>query len=354
MLPSLVNTYLVAPPPATTSAQTAGMVPLASKKLYLGVALAEIDAVTNTYTPAPSPQLPGGICFDGADIWTGEQSLAGPPFEMEFTQWNAGTLLPVTTIGLASTSGNGRTSGDCVPWGGKIWQLANTNGTGPVAQLIAQDLTTFPRNPAVAPPGFNAYDVSRMIVAGGHLYYFQMIGTVLGGQIISLVVDATTYIPTALPSVLSTNLPAVDGIAFDGTDIWATLPSQNMIARVSIGGAVLATYTVNVPSSPTAIAVDFQGTVWVGNSNPGAAAIPINVVLFDLTGTMLFSFPYGVSSVGIKNIVSDAFSKSIWVSYRGAQNDVDQYQYPAAGAGGRFHGTFVGFVTAGQFGGGTH
>lgn len=362
-LPSLVNTYSLSPGPASTSAETAGMVPTPAKKLYVDMAsisaagIAEIDANTNTYTAPPGINVNGvgGICFDGTNVFTG-QSDGGIPQTMDFTEWNATTLLPTASTPISASTGNGKSSGDCVSWAGSIWQLANTSGVGPVAQLVSIAGGSEPMVPATAPPGFNGYNVSRMIVAGGHLYYFQMISTVAGGPVTSLVVDGVSFIATSLPSANSGLYPAVDGIAFDGVDLWVTLPTQNAIAKVSTAGAVLSIVTTNVPQGPTAIAVDFMGNIWVGNSNPFGAAIPISLVVFDSTATMLTSFSYPMTNNGIANIVADSFSSSIWVAYsRGVFGfAVDQYQFLAPAATGKWHGTFVGFGGSGQAIGGNN
>ena len=101
------------------------------------------------------------------------------------------------------------------------------------------------------------------------------------------------------------------GTAWDGTHIWVTLPTSNAIAKLQTDGTIVATYTVNVPASPTHIAVDFTGLVWVGNSSNGGGALPINLVLFDLTGTMQTSFAYGFTNAGITDIVSDPFTQHL-------------------------------------------
>jgi hypothetical protein len=355
-LPVLVNSLALLPSSSVVSARTAGMVPLPTDLLYIYLGFAAANGLatanaTGSYTaPVSSGFLVGGICFDGANVWTADNDGISPPFGISqtFTQWNDSTRLPITTITLAATTGNGSTSGDCVAWNGKVWQLANTTGTGP-PQLIANDLSTIPLLPFAA-----VMDDSRLLVAGGHLYYFET-ELVLGSPVIYLIVDGITKIATTLPA---TNLPVaingVAGTAWDGTNIWVALPTSNQIAKVQTDGTVLALYSAGVPPSPWAIAVDFTGLVWLGNFENGGGTVAAALALFDLTGALQTTFAYGTIA-GIGNIVSDSFTDSIWVVWHppGTVEQLDQYQFPAGPAAGKFVGTFVGILTAGNIAGGT-
>lgn len=355
-LPVLVNSLFLFPPGVVVSLLTAGMVPTPAGLLFINVGLtsengiATADAFGNYTAPNSTGFNPGGICFDGANVWTAVNDAISPPFgnSQTFTQWDDATLLPITTITLAATTGNGTTSGDCVVWNGKVWQLANTDGTGP-PQLIANDLSTIPRLPVAA-----VTDVSRLLVAGGHLYYFQT--EVLAGiATIYLIIDGVTKIATTLPaSTDPVPINGVAGTAWDGSEIWVTLPTQNEFGTVKIDGTVDTIYSFII-DSPTTIAVDFAGNIWVGNSSNSLPAIPIDLVVFNQNVGIVASFGYGVTNLGITNIVSDSFTHSIWVAYftGGATRQLDQYQYPAAGTSGKFVGTFVGILTPGNIAGGT-
>ena len=127
-LPVLVNSLPLLPDHSVVSALTAGMVPTPARACFTSIWESRPRADWPPQTPSEHtpPQCPlassqASICFDGANVWTADNDNIGAPFtnSQTFTQWDDATLLPITTITLASTTGNGTTSGDCVVWGGE-------------------------------------------------------------------------------------------------------------------------------------------------------------------------------------------------------------------------------------------
>lgn len=327
-LPVLVNTIPLSPDGAFPSAQGAGMVPIPSNLLAVdmgdvnpsGIGLA--DTSGGFTSPNSTGFSNGGICFDGTNAWTGQMS--GSPAFSQFTKWDDSTLLPITSVDIASSAGNGNVPCDVALWNGKVWMLANTTGVNP-PQLVANDLSTTPLRPS-APIN----DFSHLLSANGHLYYFDTENSTT----IFLVVDGVTIIPTSLPVSGSPDpYLGVAGTAWDGTHIWVTIPSANQIAKLLPDGTIVAQYTVNVPVSCNAVAIDFNGNVWVGNRSNGAGALSIELAVFDLNGNLQTSFSYGFNQPGIGNIVSDSNTQSVWVTYYTGvvppTHQIDQYQYPA-------------------------
>jgi hypothetical protein len=361
-LPVLVNSLFLFPSGGTPSGRTAGLVPVPvpPNLLYIDLGnnnpsgLATADAFGGYTPPVASGFLVGGICYDGSNVWTGQMDNGiNPPFteQSQFTQWDDATLMPLASVDIPSTLGNGSVPCDVVVWNFKVWMLANTTGTGP-AQLVANDLTTIPMLPFAA-----VSDFSRLLSANGHLYYFdtEYVGSV---GTIFLIVDGATKIATSLPvpsPPASVPINGVAGVAWDGTNMWVTIPTSSAIAKVAPDGTVLNIYTANVPEACRAIAVDFNHNVWVGNATSTGPALPIVLALFDLNGNFLTSFGYGFDTAGIFNIVSDSNTGSVWVSYFNGSptRQLDQYQFPAPANGGAWEGTHVGFWGSGHVGGGT-
>jgi hypothetical protein len=219
-----------------------------------------LNSANNTITVGGQPI---GVCFDGANIWVGNN--------------NAVKLSAATGATLAAYSAAHGINYICFD-GLNIW---GSNGSSFASKLSAST------GAVIGAYNTQLFGVNGMCFDGTSIWAFSNIA--LSGNVAKL--NAATGAVTASYTV-GGSVSFISGICFDGTNIWVAIGNFNSVTALNAStGTVVGIYAVG--SFPQGIC--FDGTnIWVANAN-SANVTKLNAK----TGAVVGTYAAGTNPGGI-------------------------------------------------------
>jgi len=233
---------------------------------------------------------PGGIVFDGSNIWV-EHVVSGGPDKLDKIQVSDGKLVGTYTVGTAGT-----TASPSAFDGVNIWSPDHTQGSSTIYRTVAA--TGLPANPASCNlgsgqwPDSAAFDGQYMWVSTNNGYVVKVnannctisCSANLGGRLYDLAYDGHSMWVTAVYSnevfKLNSNCTQAPGspyavgagpigIVFDGSNMWTANQVGQSVSRISSTGTVTS-YSLGY--TPWEIRYD-GANLWVTDYTSGKVSI---------------------------------------------------------------------------------
>ena len=275
------------------------------------------ENLTGLYPGGGSFSSPGGVVFDGANIWVSHVVASGPN-RVDKLQASDGKFIASYTI-TGSSNGAGPSGFDGV----NIWIPDHSPSSTTVFRTRAADGSTTACNlgSAATYPDTAAFDGQYVWVSTNSGYVVKLnpnscaapicSSPYLGSRIYALAFDGNSMWATAVDSnqvikLSSSCAPTYYsvaggpvGIVFDGTNLWTANQTGNSISRINLSGTVTGTYALGY--TPWWIAYD-GANVWttdpaVGKVNKMSTSSPYTLSSYQTCGSAS-SHPLGLAFDG--------------------------------------------------------
>lgn len=279
-----------------------------------GVALVVVDYVAMTQTPSVATTRSWHVLYDGTRFWVADQIPTVD--QLVYLYDTSAALLATVDTTVAGPS-------ELVSDGTFVY-AQNVDGNF-VSKMQAPGVLITNEPNQGSPP---VQTSTPLVSTAGTIWFVNAAASVFS------LVNLASGIIANLAGVTSPS----NGFAFDGTHFWYSDVTNNLVKKLSLAGAVVASFPFTSPG-PLA----FDGTnMWV------ASAGLISVC--DLTGAVLASL--AIAGPFFNFTFLNGFTFVTSQSFFGRLYQLTFTSSPPL-TSGRVHGTHVGFMQAGQFSGGT-